>query len=197
MMLQNIVSLYWAECPKTHMQRYIGKPYALLFYLFQQLSRKMKTCCRCRSRTIILRINRLIAVLILQLVCDIRRQRHLSKLIQHLFKDPVIVKLHQTVSFFHDLKNLCLQKTVPKDNSCPRLHFLTRLYQSFPDVIFMSFQKKHLYRCPGIFLYTKQSCRKHLGIIQDKTVTRMKIICDIVKDLVLPFPGLFIHHQKP
>ena len=139
MMFQNIISLHGTECAKSHMQCHISESYTLFFDLLQQLLCKMKTCCRCRSRTIILRINRLIAVLILQLVCDIGRQWHLSKLIQHLFKDPVIVELHQTVSLFHDLKNLCLQKTIPKDKSCPRLHFLTRLYQSFPDVIFTSF----------------------------------------------------------
>lgn len=50
-----------------------------------------------------LRINRLIAVFILQLMCNIRGQGHFAQLLQNIFKHTRIFKFDNTVAAFDDL----------------------------------------------------------------------------------------------
>ena len=66
----------------------------------------MKPCRRCSRRSLIFRIYSLITVFILQFVSDIRRQRHLSQLIQNFLKDTFIMELDQTVSFVYYIDDL-------------------------------------------------------------------------------------------
>ena len=48
------------------------------------------------------RVYRLVAVLVLQFVCDIRRQRHLAKLVEDLLENAVVMELDQTVYAKHE-----------------------------------------------------------------------------------------------
>ena len=41
-------------------------------------------------------------------MCDVRRQRHLAKLIQDLLEDSVIMELDQAGSFINDVDDLAL-----------------------------------------------------------------------------------------
>ena len=68
----------------------------------------MQTCGRCCRRSVIFGIDRLIAVLILEFVCDIRRQGHLSQLVQDLLKDSFIGETDQAVALIHNIDDLAL-----------------------------------------------------------------------------------------
>ena len=54
------------EGSQTHMKCDVRDLDAHFLNLCQQLFREMQTCCRCSRRAVVLRINRLIAVLVLQ-----------------------------------------------------------------------------------------------------------------------------------
>ena len=103
MMIQYIRNLDRPEGSQTHMKCDVRDLDAHFLNLCQQLFREMQTCCRCSRRSFMFRINRLIAVLVLQTVCDVWRQRHLAELIENLLEDPVILKLDQAVSFIDDI----------------------------------------------------------------------------------------------
>lgn len=61
---------------------------------------------------LVLGIYRLITVLILELMRDIRRQRHLSELIEDFLKNALILKPDQAVALVHNLLHLGVQKSV-------------------------------------------------------------------------------------
>ena len=150
--------------------------HTLLLYFLKKLRREVKSCGRCGSRSLILCIYSLITVLILQLVGNIRRQRHFSQLIQDLFENPLIMELDQTVSLIYNINDLTLQDTVTKSDLCTRTCFFSRLYKTLPDIIFAAFQKQDLDQRSCLFLVTIKTCRDNLGIIDHKTVSLMQVI---------------------
>lgn len=89
------------------MKRYIGKLYALFLDLIKEFCCKVQTCRRCRRRAVIFGIDSLIAVLILQLMRNLWRERHFSKAVQNLFENPLVSKAYQSVPFLHDIYDLC------------------------------------------------------------------------------------------
>ena len=92
----------------------MGDRHSHLFDLLQQFFRKMKTGGRSGCGTLTFGIDRLIPILILQLVRDVGRQRHLPQFIQDLLKNPFIGELDQPVSLFHDVDHRPLQSAVSK-----------------------------------------------------------------------------------
>jgi len=81
MMLGNLIHFYRTECSKPHMKCNSRNIHTFCLNLFQKFRCKMQSCRRCCCRTCVSCIYRLVTVLILQLVCDIWRQRHLAKLV--------------------------------------------------------------------------------------------------------------------
>ena len=132
----------------------------------------MQSRRRCRRGTVILCIHRLVAVLVLQLVCDVRRQRHLSELIQNLLKNPFVMELDQAVALLHNVNDLAGQKSLAEIDSGSDLAFFSRFDQGLPDIVFFSLEQKNLDLCLSAFLHAIQSGRNYFCIVDDKVVTR-------------------------
>ena len=139
MVIQNVVCLYRTEGSKPDMKCYMCDLHSFCLDFFQKLRCKMKSCRRSSRRSGMFCIHGLVTVLVLQLMGNIRRKRHLSKLVQNLFKDSFVFEMDQTVSFLYDLQNFPFQKTVPEADSCSGFHLLSWFYKCFPDIIFFSF----------------------------------------------------------
>ena len=137
-MLGDILHFHRTEGAKADMQGYMGDLYTGILYLLQKLFCKVQSCGRSGCASLVFRVYRLVAVLVLQFVCDIRRQRHFTKLIQNFFKNAFIVELDQAVSFIHDIDYFACQNSVSKGYYGSDLAFFARFYQRFPDVIFFS-----------------------------------------------------------
>ena len=108
MMLQYVVFFDRPECSKSDMQCDISKLYTHFFDPGKQFFRKMQSCCRRSSTSLVLGIYGLISVFVLQLMCDVWRQRHFTELIEDFFKNTIIFKPDQTVSFFQHIQHLCM-----------------------------------------------------------------------------------------
>ena len=132
----------------------------------------MQSRRRCRRGTVILCIHRLVAVLVLQLVCDVRRQRHLSELIQNLLKNSFVMELDQAVALLHNVNDLAGQKSLAEIDSGSDLAFFSRFDQGLPDIVFFSLEQKNLDLCLSAFLHAIQSGRNYFCIVDDKAVTR-------------------------
>lgn len=132
----------------------------------------MQSRRRCRRGTVILCIHRLVTVFVLQLVCDVRRQRHLSELIQNLLKNPFVMELDQAVALLHNVNDLAGQKSLAEIDSGSDLAFFSRFDQGLPDIVFFSLEQKNLDLCLSAFLHAIQSGRNYFCIVDDKAVTR-------------------------
>lgn len=96
-MILDLVLLDGPERAEADVQRDVTDLHTHVRNLLQQFLRKVQAGRR-RGAAELAGINRLIALLILQLRLDIRRQRHFSQPLEHLQKDAVIVKLHDLVA---------------------------------------------------------------------------------------------------
>ncbi|MPM92865.1 hypothetical protein SDC9_140001 [bioreactor metagenome] len=97
-------------------------------------SRRWRSC-----RTVDFSIDRLITVLVLQTFGDIGRQRHLSRAIQHFFKNTFIKKLDRFPAVGlgipeHAHAEFVVDAVFPPDNSPAR-----RARQTFPGFFARSF----------------------------------------------------------
>ena len=173
MVFQNIFHFYRAKRPKSYMKCYMGNLNTFCLNLFQEFRCKMKSCCWCGCRTGVLCIYRLITVFIFQLMCNVRRKRHLPKLIQDFFKNSFIMELNQTISFLHYINDFSYKQSISEADLCSRLCFLSRFHKCLPHIIFLSLQKQYFNFCFCPYFSSDQSCRNYFRIIDNKTISRI------------------------
>ena len=133
----------------------------------------MQSRCWRGCRTGMCCIDRLITILVLQTVCDIRWKRHLTKLIQHFLEDSFIFKTNQAIALFNNVNDFADQFAFAKGDTSTHTCLFPRLYQCLPDLIIVALQQQHLNGCPCIFLDANQSGWNDLCIIDNQTITRI------------------------
>ena len=156
----------------------------------------MKSGRRRRCRTIVFRINRLIAILILQLMGNIGWKRHLSQLIQDFFKDTIIGEFDHPVSILYNIYYFSYKKPVTEADLRTRFCFLARFHQCFPHIICISFQKKHFDLRISSDLVSDKPCRNNLCIIHHQAVSRIQIINNLPENMVFGISGLSVQYQQ-
>ena len=150
-----------------------------------------------RGTAVVLRVDCLVAVPVLQLMGDVRRQRHLAQLVQDLLKDSFEAELHKAVSFFRLPDDSSFQKSVPELDDCACTAFLPGLHQGFPDVVFFSGEKQDLDLRAGPFLHADEPRRDHLGVVDHQAVPASQILFDVPEGLVFRFPSLPVQDHQP
>ncbi len=178
------------------MKGYFRNGNAFLPDFFQQLWRKMQPGRGGRCRTVIFCIYRLIPVLVLKLMGNIGRQRHLSQPIQNRFKNSLISKLNQPVALFCNFQHFSRQNPAAKKNFSARPCLFSRFYQSFPNIILSSFQQQDFHFSFCAFPLSKEPRWDYPGIIEHQAVPRFQIIQNTAKLPVLQLPRLFVKHDK-
>ena len=96
MVILDVFNLDGPESADPHMQRHIGCFDAFFPDSGQELIGKMQACRRCSHRAVLMRIDGLIHVPVLAIAgtFDVRRQWHVSQLLEALEKDAVVLKAH-------------------------------------------------------------------------------------------------------
>ena len=196
-MFQNVLHFHRTECPKPHMKRHMCNKNTLFLNLPEKLRRKMQPRRRRRSGTVVLCVDGLIAVFVLQLMRDIRRKRHLPKLIQDLLKDSFILKPDLPIPVLDHFQHFSRQKAAAKEDFRARFCLFPRLYQRLPHIVFPSFQKKHLDLCSRLCPASDQTRRNDLRIIHCQAVSRVQIIDNVSEYVMFCLPGLTVQQQKP
>ena len=194
-MLRHIIHLDRAEGSKSYMKRDIGQIDSLVLNLFQKLLGKMKPCRRRCRASVKLRIHCLVHVRIFQLVCDVRRQRHLTEPVQHLLKNSIIIKLHQTISIVQNIHDFCGQRAVAKGHSRSRAKLLAGTHQCLPDIILTPLQQKNFRICAGSLLGSEESCRNHSGVVQNQRLSRLQVINNVMENLMLQLTGIPVNAE--
>ena len=219
MMLCHVVHLHGAEGPESDMQGDIADIDTFCPDLLQQLRREMQACRRRSCAAFIFCINRLIAVLILQVMGDIRRQRHLAKAVKHFLENTLIMELHQPVSVLHDLENRCGQTSVAERHLRAGLQLFAGPHQRLPDIARAALEKENFdrgtlfcgcVRClrisgrlrritpaarqgfPGFFAQnfrSQEPRRNDLRIVQNQRLARLKIFDDVTENPMLDVEG--------
>ena len=172
--IRDLVLLYRAEGTQTHMQGHFGNVHALGTDGIHQLRREMKASRRGRSTAKLLGIDGLVLALILQLLCDVRWQRHFAKFVQLFIKGlGIVIKCNVLVAIFHGLIHHSSQGAIAKAHFGAGLHPLAGLCQTFPLVTFDLTQQKQLTHSTGGLLDTHNAGGQNLGIVYHQQVARL------------------------
>ena len=195
-MFQYILHFHRTEGAQSYMKGHMGDIYPLVLDRLQKFRCKMKSCSRCSCGSFMLCIDRLITVLILQLMCDIRRQRHLAQLIQDLFKDSFISEFNHTVAVFDHIQHFTDQQTITKADLRTWFCLLTRFHQCLPHIIFISLKQKYFNVCIRSHLTSHKTGRDYFRIIDYQTVSWIQIINDFTKNMVFDMSCFLIQYHQ-
>ena len=80
-------------------------------------------------------VDGLVALLILQPLLDIRRQRHLANLVKQAEKFALIIKANQAAAILLDFRDLTHEKPIAKLKTVSFLCPFTRLAQRLPGIV--------------------------------------------------------------
>ncbi|MNV46929.1 hypothetical protein D3C71_1387760 [compost metagenome] len=139
-----------------------------------------------------LSINGLISFPIIECFLNIRRQWHCSQPVQNLLKNTLINEPKRSSTHISLVLNNST-KLITKDDNRSCLELFTWLYKSFPTIVSQILKEKHFSFSPRIFFSPKQSGRNDSRIVQNKRISRLKIINNIGKMPVSQLPVLLIY----
>ena len=178
------------------MKKHIDYLHALIRNALQKLRRKMQPCCRSGSGTVFTSIDRLIAFLILQLLRDIRRQRHFTDPIQNFFQYAVIIKLDYLVPVIEGINNGGGKlRTDCKGQT--GLCSPSGLCKAFPFLSLKAFEEQKLHRSARILAATVDSGRDDPCIVSDEYIAGVQIVDYIGEYFILYLTRTAVIGKKP
>ena len=196
-MLVHVHFLYGTKGAQTHVQQHGDDGHTLLPHLFQQLGGKMQTRCGGGGRAFGLGVDRLIAVLVGQLLVDIRGQRHLAQLVQQLFEHALIGEAHHAAAgFLHVFHDGAMQQPIAEAAHRTRLQPTARTHQRFPVRGVDAAKQQHLHGYAGVLLHAQQTGGDDLRLIDDQRVTGIQIVHNVVKMLMLNGARVPVQHHQ-
>ena len=172
--IRDLVLLYRAEGAQTHMQGHFSNVHALGTDGIHQFRGEVQASCgRCGAAKLLC-VNSLILALILQLLCDVGRQRHFAKFVQLFIKGlGIVIECNVLVAVLHGLVHHGGQAAIAKAHFGAGLHPLAGLCQTFPLVTFDLTQQKQLTHSTGGLLDAHDAGRQNLGIVYHQQVARL------------------------
>ena len=192
----HIIHLYRSEGTQAHMERHIGDVNTFLPDAFHQLLGEVQPCGRSCGGTQLVTVDSLIALLVLQLLGDVRGKRHLSYFIERGEKAFVTVKIHHAVAVVLYSRDRRRQQTVPKGKVCSLARLFARLAECFPAVTADLTEQQKFHPRARFVLYAVNPGGQHARIVGDNQITLVEIIDDIAEAAVLHASAASVKNQQ-
>ena len=139
-------------------------------------------------------IDCLVAFLVLKLLLNIRRQRHLADLVKNSVEIPLIREFDQTVSILYDFQYFGSHESVAKGKAISGLGTFAGAGQYLPNVVPFRGKKQKFHPCPRSLFDAVYSGGKNAGIVQNQTVVWVQIIDDVIKMPVLNLTAFLVQN---
>ena len=191
-MLGKILHIYLAEVTQPGMHRHKGKVYTFDFHTLHQLAAEMKSGSGSCHSPFVLGKDSLetLGIFLFYRTTDETGQRSLSQRIQCLLELVVrtfIEETQRTSTGSGVINHLGHHGIVlTKIKLVTDADLTGRIDQHIPQVklLVQLAQQEYLDTGSGLFLISIQTCRENFRIIKDKHIFIIKIIQDILEDLV-------------
>ena len=142
-------------------------------------------------------IDRLVALLILELCGDIGGERHLTDLVEGGIDVFLTLQFNDSVAVVYDVDDLGFEQPVAENELRADLRFLTGLDQRFPAIAAELLQQQEFDLRAGILLDAVDTRGDHAGVVDDQTIALVEIVEYIIKTAVLDLIVLTVkHHQS-
>ena len=182
----DLILLNGAEGAQTNVQCHLGNTDTLGADGVHQLRGEVQAGRGCGRAAQLLGIHGLILALILQLLGDVGRQRHLAELIQLFIKSlGVVIECNVLVAVLQRLVHHSGQAAVTEADLGADLHPLAGLCQAFPLVALDLTEQQQLADRTGGLLDAHDAGGQHLGVVHHQQVAGLQKIRQIPEDLVL------------
>ena len=198
LVVADLVLLHRAEGAQTNMQCDFGNADAHSAEGVHQLRGKVQPGGGSSRAAQFLGVNGLILALILQLLCDVGRQRHLAKFIQLFIKRfGIIIECNVLVAVLHGLVHHSGQTSIAKAYLRAGLHPLAGLCQALPLVALHLPQQQQLTHGTGGLLDAHDAGGQHLGIVYHQKIPRLQKFRQITEHLVPDAVVLLAQNHQP
>ena len=180
-MVGDLLFLDRAEGAQADVQRDKRQLDALLLEFRKQLFGKMQASRRRCRRTGGFGVNRLVALGVVQLFLDIRRQRHRTELIQNFQENALVMEADQAIAVRLNLFDRRGQQAVAKGQLHALACLAPRAGQAFPQAVALIGQQQHLDRRGAPHGVAHQARRDHARIIEYHAVARLHILQQVAE----------------
>ena len=156
---------------------------------------------RSRRRTLGLGVDRLVAVAILELLCDIGRQGHEADLVEDVVDIlvflAVVGEADDAVPFLHHINDLACQHSLSKHHTVTEAGTLAGLDKALPGIqIMLAKQEQFNARFGSALGVAVESRGNDLGVVDDQHVLGSDVVENIIKMLVGQAVIVSVDHQK-
>ena len=155
----------------------------------------MQSCGGRRGGAVDFAVDRLIFGIIRQLLLNIRRKRHCAYFGEDILKHTVEDKFHHAFAFLPALGDFG-GKLVGKDDFRADIQFFARTNDATPMGVIDTAKEQKLNLARKALSMPDQTGGNDLGIIDDEDVAGVKIVQNVGKHFVFPFPRLAVNDQK-
>ena len=145
---------------------------------------EVQTRRRRSRRTFLAAVDRLVALLVLQSLMDVRRQRRFSQAVENLLEYAFIAELHDApaeIRMRHDLS----AKFVGKADNLSHLRLLAGAHQGLPRIPVEAAQQKHLDMRARRLAPAIETCGKDACIVQNQGVAGREKRAQVIEMTVL------------
>ena len=125
----------------------------------------MKSRRRRRRTALVRRIDRLVAVLIFQLMVDVGRQRHLSEFIQDFLKDALVGEAHKAIAVLGLSHNLADEFPLAEADLRSDGALSAGLHQGLPGSVLFSREEQNLHLGSRAHLFADEARRDYLRVV--------------------------------
>ena len=193
--MRQILLLNGTEGPQSDVQQHFGDLDAHRADLGKQFLREVQPRRRRGRGAVRLAVDGLVAVLVLELFVDIRRERHGTEAGQNILEHAVKMKAHDAFPRVRAVDDRQGQ-LLGDDQLGADLRLLPRADEHFPLVEVAALEQQN-FDLAAVLRIGIQPRREHLRIVDDEHVARPQIFFDVAENAVFPLSRRAIIDEQP
>ena len=194
--VENVVLLHRAECSKTDMKRDVGGVNALVSELFEHVLREVQTRGGSGGGAGLAAVDSVVAVLVLELLGDVGRERHLTYAVEDIEEIPLEREADKAVSLVHDVEYLS-GKPLREIDDRAGLEALSGVHQGLPFGEAQTLEQQELNVGAGAALDAVYTRRENLAVVHYKQVAGVQVVSDVVEVPVAYLAGGAVDCHQP
>ena len=194
--VENVILLHRAECSKTNMKRDVGGVNALVSELSEHVLREVQTRGGSGGGAGLAAVDSVVAVLVLELLGDVGRERHLTYAVEDIKEIPLEREADKAVSLVHDVEYLS-GKPLREIDDRAGFQTLSGVYQGLPFGEAQTLEQQELNVGAGAALDAVYTRRENLAVVHYKQVAGVQVVSDVVEVPVAYLTGGAVNCHQP
>ena len=186
--VEDVLLLDRAERPEPDVQRDVGGVNALVRELAEHVLREVQTRRRSGCGAGLAAVYRVVAVLVLELLGDVGRKRHLTYPVEDIEEIPLECESDKAVALVHDVEYL-RGEPLREIHDSAWLQALSGVHQRFPLGEAQPLQQQEFHVRPRAAFRAVDTRREYLAVVHHQQVAGVQVVRDVVEVAVSYLAG--------